>query len=238
MSWCGRLPRDVGVIVVAAGRGRRMGEEMPKQFLPLAGVPVLLRALRPFVSHPDVTETVVVLPATIAANPPEWLAGLRDGTLTLVPGGQERADSVAAGLGALSGACRLVLVHDGARPLVEVETVDRVIAAARAHGAAIAAVPLADTLKRVDERSDHRRIAETVSRRGLWRAQTPQGFLREVLEAAHATRDDESGPPTDDAEMVERLGTPVHIVPGSPRNLKITSPDDLAVAEALLEADA
>lgn len=211
-----------------------MGEETPKQFLPLGGVPVLLRALRPFVAHPDVVETVVVLPADIIATPPAWLAELRAGALTFVPGGEERSDSVAAGLAALSGACRVVLVHDGARPLVDPGTIDRVMEAARTHGAAIAAVPLADTLKRVDDRSDSRRIAETVSRRGLWRAQTPQGFLRDTLEAAHAARDDDSGPPTDDAELVERLGREVHIVPDSPRNLKITSPDDLAIAEALL----
>lgn len=206
-----------------------MGGEVPKQFLPLAGVPLLLRTLRPFVSHPDVTETVVVLPADITANPPEWLAALREGNLTLVPGGEERADSVAAGLGALSGACRIVLVHDGARPLVETDTITRVIAAARTHGAAIAAVPLAETLKQVDEG----RVTGTVPRKGLWRAQTPQGFRREVLEEAHAARA-EGHVPTDDAELVERLGRPVRVVPDSPRNMKVTAPDDLALAEALL----
>ena len=125
------MPRDVGVIVVAAGRGTRLGGT-PKQYRLLAGVPVVLRALRPFASHPDVAQVVLVLPPEEAAAPPDFLSGLRGAGLVLAAGGEERGDSVAAGLAALSRECAVVLVHDGARPFVEREVIDGVIRAARA----------------------------------------------------------------------------------------------------------
>ena len=132
ISWCARLPRDVGVVVVAAGRGTRMGGEPPKQYLPIAGVPLLLRAIRPFASHPDVAQMVVVLAPADAESPPDFLAPLSSDPLTVTAGGRERSDSVAAGLRALRPDCALVLVHDGARPFVDRGVIDAVIAHARA----------------------------------------------------------------------------------------------------------
>jgi 2-C-methyl-D-erythritol 4-phosphate cytidylyltransferase len=222
-SWCARLPRDVGVVVVAAGQGSRLGGEVPKQFLPVAGVPVLLRALRPFASHPDVARVVVVLAPDQAERPPAFLAPLIGSGLTIVAGGRERSDSVAAGLRALPSDCGIVLVHDGARPFVERGVID----------GAVAAVPVSDTLK-AQEPTDPTRVSRTIPRDGLWRAQTPQGFPRRLLEQAYAG--ERPAGATDDASLVEACGAVVRLVPDSARNLKITTREDLALAEALAAA--
>lgn len=226
------MSRDVGVIVVAAGRGTRLGGPTPKQYLPLGGVPVLLHALRPFAAHPDVAHVALVLPPPDAAAPPAWLAPLVGDTLRLVAGGEERRASVAAGLAALPAACTVVLVHDGARPFPPRDAMDAGIAAARQGHAAVPALPVADTLKRADECG---RVLATVPREHLWRAQTPQAFPRELLERAHAAARVESPAATDDAMLVELLGARVDLLPGSARNLKITTADDLALAEWWLE---
>jgi 2-C-methyl-D-erythritol 4-phosphate cytidylyltransferase len=224
------LPRDVGVVVVAAGQGSRLGGEVPKQFLPVGGVPVLLRALRPFTSHPEVARVVVVLAPAHAERPPEFLAPLAGSGLTIVAGGRERADSVAAGLRALPSDCQVVLVHDGARPFVERRVIDAVIAHARAGDGAVAAVPVSDTLKE-QAPDDPTRVSRTVSRDRLWRAQTPQGFPRRLLERAYERERHSTA--TDDASLVEACGAVVRLVPDSSRNLKITTREDLALAEAL-----
>jgi 2-C-methyl-D-erythritol 4-phosphate cytidylyltransferase len=232
-SWCGPLPRDVGVIVVAAGRGERLGGA-PKQYREIAGVPMLLRSIRPFAAHPDVAHVAVVLSPADSARPPEWLAELLGGGLSVVAGGAERQDSVAAGLAALPDACAVVLVHDAARPFASSAVIGAVIERARAGHAAIAAVPVSDTLKRIA--SDGRTIERTVPREDLWRAQTPQGFPRAVLAAAHAaaksSRGEQDAPATDDAALVERNGGSVTVVRDSATNFKITSADDLSLAEA------
>jgi 2-C-methyl-D-erythritol 4-phosphate cytidylyltransferase len=225
----------VGVVVVAAGQGHRLGGEMPKQFLPVGGVPVLLRALRPFVGHPEVAQVVVVLPPDHAERPPAFLASLTGGGLVIAPGGRERSDSVAAGLRVLAAECTVVLVHDGARPFVERGVIDAVIAHARAGEGAVAAVPVSDTLKEQTP-GDPPRVARTVPRDRLWRAQTPQGFPRRLLEEAYARAADPNAA-TDDAALVEACGGAVRLVPDTPRNLKITTREDLAVAEALAAAD-
>jgi 2-C-methyl-D-erythritol 4-phosphate cytidylyltransferase len=193
---------------------------------------MVLRALRPFLAHPEVGRVVLVLPVADAARPPEFLAGLTGERLVLAAGGDTRSDSVAAGLAALGADCAVVLVHDGARPFVERGVIDAVIAHARSGESAIAAVPLSDTLKETTP-SDPTRVARTLPRDGLWRAQTPQAFPRAILLKAyeHATTERLFG--TDDAELVEQLGIPVRIVTDSSRNLKITSPEDLALAELL-----
>ena len=221
----------MGVVVVAAGQGSRFGGDVPKQFLPVAGVPVLLRALRPFVSHPEIAEVVVVLSPTHAERPPQFLAGLAGASLSVVAGGAERSDSVAAGLRALGSACDVVLVHDGARPFVERGVIDAVIAHARAGDGAVAAVPVSDTLKQ-QAAGDPTLVARTVPRDGLWRAQTPQGFPRRLLEQAYV-RTGATAAATDEASLVEACGGAVRIVPDTPRNLKITTREDLALAEAL-----
>ena len=217
---------------MAAGRGTRVGGETPKQFHSIAGVPMVLRALRPFASHPDVAEVVLVLPADAAAAPPDFLRSLGSG-LTIVPGGAARADSVAAGLAALGPDCTIVLVHDAARPFVERAVIDAVIAHARAGEGAVAAIRLSDTLKEAAA-DDPSRVACTVARDGLWRAQTPQGFPRAVLERAHNAAGSDRPAATDDAALVEATGHEVRVYEGAASNFKITTPEDLIVAEALL----
>lgn len=226
------MSRDVGAIVVAAGRGTRFGSATPKQYLDLGGAPVLLHALRPFVSHPEVAQVVVVLPAEDAAAPPDWLHALCGDLLSITIGGDDRAGSVAAGLAALRAECSVVLVHDGARPFPPRGAIDAGIRSARDGHAAVPAVPVAETLKRAD---DFGRILATVSREGLWRAQTPQAFPRHLLERAHAAGRTQGIPATDDAMLVELLGERVDLLPGDARNLKITTADDLALAMWYLE---
>jgi 2-C-methyl-D-erythritol 4-phosphate cytidylyltransferase len=223
------------VVVVAAGRGTRVGGDLPKQYLPLDGVPILLRAVRPFAGHPDVLHVVVVLAPADAARPPEFLSDLAGQTLTITAGGQERSDSVAEGLRALRPGCEIVLVHDGARPFVDRRVIDAVIDYARAGQGAVAAVPLSDTLKEAMG-GDPTVIARTVRRAGLWRAQTPQGFPRRLLEEAYVRAGAGASAATDDASLVEACGGVVRLVPDSPRNMKITTRDDLALAEALAGA--
>jgi 2-C-methyl-D-erythritol 4-phosphate cytidylyltransferase len=227
------LPRDVGVIVVAAGRSTRLESQTPKQYHVLAGVPVLLRALRPFTSHPEVCQVVVVLPPADASSPPPFLTNVVGPGLTLVAGGAERRDSVASGLAALRSDSSVVLVHDGARPFVDRAVIDSVIRYARAGEAAVAAVPLSDTVKE-SATDDATRVERTIPRERLWRAQTPQGFPRALLTRAHAEVRD-GLPATDDAALVEACGGVVRLVPDSARNLKITTPEDLSLAEVLAE---
>lgn len=218
--------------MVAAGRGVRAGGGVPKQFRDLAGVPLLLHALRPFTGHPDVAHVVLVLPADSVDHPPEWLVGLRSEGLMFVAGGAARSDSVRAGLAALRAECRTVLVHDGARPFVERDLIDAVIAGARAGDGIVPAIPEGDTLKQVS--ADGQTVERTVPRERLWRAQTPQGFPREMLASAYARPRSPSA--TDDAGVVEAGGGRVRVIPGSPRNIKVTSPADLELAELLAGA--
>ena len=225
-------PRDVGVVIVAAGRGVRLGGSQPKQYLPIAGTPMLLWAIRPFACHPEVRQVVVVLPLEDATSPPDWLAPHVGDGLRLTAGGPERGDSVANGLAALDGACRIVLVHDAARPFVTRDVLDGVIAGAREGIGAVPAVPVADTLKQANAAGE---VERTVPRDGLWRAQTPQGFPREMLAQAHADARAAGVTGTDDASLVERLGGTVRLVPGDTRNLKVTTADDFALAELLAE---
>jgi 2-C-methyl-D-erythritol 4-phosphate cytidylyltransferase len=244
------LPRDVGAIVVAAGRGVRFGNETPKQYLPIAGVPMVLWALRPFTSHPEVAHVVLVLPPDDAVRIPAFLRDLITAStasapsapsrgsgpaLTVVPGGTHRGDSVRAGLAVLPAECVIVLVHDGARPFADRNVIDTVILYARQGEGAVPAVPLSDTLKEVAA-NDPTRIVRTRPRARLWRAQTPQGFPRPVLEEAHARAARTGHRATDDAALVEAMGVPVRLVPDSSRNIKVTTPEDLALAELLAGA--
>jgi 2-C-methyl-D-erythritol 4-phosphate cytidylyltransferase len=230
------LPRDVGAIVVAAGRGARFGSDTPKQYLPVGGVPIVVRALLPFTSHPDIAQVVLVLPPPDAANPPSFLSALSAiSVLSVVAGGTHRGDSVRAGLAALRAECVVVLVHDGARPFVERSTIDAVLGYARRGQAAVPAIPLSETLKEVFS-DDPTRIVRTRPRARLWRAQTPQGFPRPVLEEAHARAARVGHRATDDAALVESMGLPVRLVPDFSKNIKITTPEDLALAELLAGA--
>jgi 2-C-methyl-D-erythritol 4-phosphate cytidylyltransferase len=238
ISWCVRLPRDVCVIVVAAGRGERLGGDTAKQYQLIRGIPMVLRALRPFISRPEVAQVVLVLPPEDAANPPAFLSALSATSaslLTIVPGGPHRGDSVRAGLNAMRAECVVVLVHDAARPFVDQEVIGAVIGIARCGEGAVPAVPLSDTLKEASP-GDPMRIARTRPRAHLWRAQTPQGFPRAVLEEAHARAVRDRHRATDDAALVETIGVPVRLVLDSARNLKVTTREDLALAELLAVA--
>jgi 2-C-methyl-D-erythritol 4-phosphate cytidylyltransferase len=223
-------PRDVGVVIAAGGRGERAGTTAPKQFREIAGVPMLLRAIRPFAAHPRVADIVVPLPADVVDDPPKWLRDLAGDRLRMVAGGATRAASVASGVAALSEECTFVLVHDAARPFVSPDTVNAIIELVTAGTCAIAAVPVSDTIKRSGP--DGERVLETVRREGLWRAQTPQGFPRQALEQAYAHQD-LSTVATDEAALVEAVGIPVVLVRDSTSNMKVTMPEDFLVAEAL-----
>jgi 2-C-methyl-D-erythritol 4-phosphate cytidylyltransferase len=237
--------------VVAAGSGIRFGGETPKQFHPVGGIPVVLWALRHFTSHPDIAQVVLVLRPADAASPPAFLSELSaplpsasdnstpsvplGQALTMVPGGVHRGDSVRAGLAALRAECAIVLVHDGARPFVGRSVIDAVIGYARRGEGAVPAVPLSDTLKEVRP-DDPTRIVRTRPRAHLWRAQTPQGFPRGILEEAHARAVRTGHRATDDAALVEAMGFPVRLVPDSSNNIKVTTPEDLVLAELLAGA--
>jgi 2-C-methyl-D-erythritol 4-phosphate cytidylyltransferase len=201
-----------------------MGGAVRKQYLEVGGIPVLLRAVRPFIGHPRIGSVVVVLPPADVDAPPAWLAGL-----TLVAGGAERGDSVWNGLRATPADAPAVLVHDGARPFVSAEIIDRVLDAC-VEGGAIAAVQVTDTVKEVGPGGV---ILGTPDRSRLWRAQTPQGFPRAALVRAYERAREEGVAATDDAALFERYCGPVRVVAGSERNLKVTRPADLVLAEAL-----
>ena len=218
----------VGVAVPAAGAGQRMGG-LRKPFLELAGEPVLVHALRPFLDDPRVVAVVVALAEPDASSPPSWLTDL-DARVRVVAGGESRADSVRNALAALPGDVDVVAVHDAARPLVTAGVVGRCIDVAAAGEGAVAGCPAVDTMKEVDP--EHAIVA-TPDRRTLWHAHTPQVFPAAALRRAYAR--DLSGA-TDDAYLVEREGITVRMVDGGPANLKVTRPEDLAIAEAVLRA--
>jgi 2-C-methyl-D-erythritol 4-phosphate cytidylyltransferase/2-C-methyl-D-erythritol 2,4-cyclodiphosphate synthase len=231
-------PPTVGVIIPAGGIGSRLGRERPKQLLDLAGRPMLARTCQAFLEITAIRQVVIAVPAahsqaTIDALRPH-LAPADFDRLVFTVGGLTRQDSVRAGLARLDSAITLVLVHDAARPLVDRATIERCLDAAWEFGAAIAAVPVKDTLKLA---AGGGAIEKTVDRTDLWQAQTPQAMQREYLEraAAGAARTGFVG--TDEASLLEAAAIPVRLVVGSERNLKITHPEDMRLAEALLREE-
>ncbi len=227
-------PPDVGVVIAAGGASRRVGGTELKQFRWVAGKPMLLHSVQRFQARPYVALVVCVLPRTVAGDPPPWLFQCDTERLIVTVGGDTRTESVRNGIEELPAHCRVVLIHDAARPLVTDETIDRVVAEARAGRGAVAALPVVDTLKRVDA---HGRIGGTVGREGLWRAQTPQGFPREMIVRAHRRALTLGLDGTDDAALCEDDGAEVVVVRGSERALKITEEGDFATAEALKGLD-
>jgi 2-C-methyl-D-erythritol 4-phosphate cytidylyltransferase len=218
---------SVGAIIAAAGVGRRFGEG-DKLFAPLAGRPLIAHTLMTFEVCRAVDTVVLVLAEENLERGRGLVASAGfDKVAAICRGGPRRQDSVHLGLEALPE-CRWVVVHDGARPLVTAALIEAGLTAAVETGAAIAAVPLADTLK---EATEDGMIARTLDRRNLWCAQTPQVFERELLREAHRLAQGEA---TDDAALVEALGRRVKVFPGSPRNLKVTTAGDLVMAQALL----
>ena len=218
----------VALLVPAGGAGRRMGG-VHKPMLEIAGRPMLERSLAPFLDRSDVVHVIVALPEELCADPPAWLTA--DARVRVVAGGAERGDSVRNALDVLGDDVDVILVHDAARPLVTDVIIERCIRAAAGGRAAIAAVPVVDTIKEVDEGG---RIVATPDRRRLWAAQTPQAFPAAMLRSAHAQAAREGVGATDDAALVARYGDEVIVVEGDPGNLKITTPADIAVAEALI----
>ena len=219
-------------IVAAAGRGTRFGRGRAKQFVELGGVPVIVHTLRRFERSETVGETVVVLPAdeTAAFVALAGRYGLRK-LARVVAGGATRGESIWRGLQAVRAATAgVVAVHDGVRPFVTPAEIDRVVRAAAETGAALLAAPATDTLKEVRGC----RVTRTLDRSAVWHAQTPQCFRFDLLRRAYESALAEGLDATDDSALVERLGVSVSVVEGSARNVKITRPEDLAVAEVLL----
>ena len=223
-------PRDVGVVIVAGGGSTRTTGKELKQFRWVAGKPALLHSVQTFMARADVVGVVVVLPRDYVADPPPWLFQCDVERLMISVGGRTRTESVYNGLEDLPDEAAVVLVHDAARPLVGDATIDRVVQSARNGVSAIAALPVVDTLKEVDADGT---IVRTVNRERLWRAQTPQGFPREVIVRAHRHAKTAGLSATDDAALCEAVGERVVVVRGSERALKITEDTDFDRAEAL-----
>lgn len=220
----------VTAIIVAGGRGVRVGGGVPKQLLAIGGASILRHSVLACDGHPAVNELVVVLPADLIPTG-EVLVGETQRPCRIVSGGVRRQDSVRAGFAAVSPTADVVLVHDAARPFVTADVIDRVIAAAVETGAAIPAVAVADTVKRAAVDRARRSVVETVPREELWLAQTPQGFRRDVLARA-VVAGESAVDATDEARLVELAGGAVAIVDGDRRNVKITTADDVAEARA------
>lgn len=225
----------VVAVVPAAGRGLRMGRDTPKQYLLLGGLPLLVHSLR-------VLDESDAISAVVLATPQPDLDYCRQDIVArygfkkirqVVAGGAERQDSVRLGLAAVGSEAEIVLVHDAVRPFLTASMIAQVVEAAQKHGAAIVAIPMRDTVKRAGPDG---LIEETVDRKPLWLAQTPQAFKRALLEEAHANAHRDGFRATDDAQLVERLGHRVAIVEGSTDNIKVTRPEDLAMGESILAA--
>ena len=227
---------QVFVILPAAGLGTRMAGPQPKQFLSLAGIPILIHSLRAFAAVPRVTAIyVAVRKAEIERVEAQvWEYGFA-GRVHVVEGGDSRQESVSNALAALPAAeDDIVLVHDAVRPLIDAATIERTIEAVAQHGAAIVGMPAIDTIKQVERTAHGALVTATIPREFVVLAQTPQGFRYGLLQkaVAEATADGFVG--TDEASIVERAGLPVAVVPGSQVNLKITQPGDLELAEFYL----
>ncbi len=222
---------DVWSVVVAAGRSERFAGELPKQFVPVAGVPVAQWAIDTFRAHPAVAGVTAVVPAAACERPPGWLAELEDSGVLLCPGGATRTESVRAGLETVPANVSLVAVHDGVRPLVTAKMISRVLSEAGPDWGTIAARRVTDTLK---EATAEGTVARTVDRAHLWRAETPQVFGRELLIDVYCRAGEEGQHGTDSAGLYERYGIPVRLVEICDPNLKLTSRSDFAIVEALL----
>ncbi|MCO7176840.1 2-C-methyl-D-erythritol 4-phosphate cytidylyltransferase [Sporolactobacillus kofuensis] len=226
---------DYQVVVLAAGQGRRMGTGGNKVLLDLAGDPVIIHTLRVFETDPSCTGIVLV----IRKDEREQFLNLIEGyhlkkVRKFVEGGKERQESVRYGLAAIETDQKsTVLIHDGARPFVTRQGITRVAEAAAEYGAALLAVPVKDTIKE----ATHFSVKRTLERKSLWAAQTPQAFRLSVIRRAHQESVETHFVGTDDASLVEQMGVPVKIVEGSYRNIKLTTPEDLVIAQIFLERE-
>ena len=222
---------NFAVIFPAAGRSSRFGDSKQKKvFAELDGRAVWLRAVEPFINRDDVAQTIAVIaPEDRELFERRFRPSVAFMNIQVIEGGAERSDSVARALEVLDPACEFVAVHDAARPCLTSELVDAVFDAARAHGAALLALPVADTLKRAGA---DQFTTETLPRDGLYLAQTPQVFRRDLLQRALALTDEDV---TDEAALVEQLGVRVAIFAGDEHAFKVTTPLDFLIAQAILE---
>lgn len=226
-------PNRVAALIVAAGQGTRMGTQAKKQYMTLRNRPVLAHTLITFEKCDAVGEIFLVIPrGDDSYCKKEIIAPLRTNKpIHLVSGGATRQESVYNGLRAIDGRFDLVVIHDGVRPLVKTERITECIRVAEKYGSCILAVPASDTIKTVDE---HDCVIVTKKRHMIRLAQTPQAFHYDIIMGAHVASQKEAYVGTDDAELVERFGKVVKVIPGDPYNIKITTPEDLKFAEALL----
>jgi len=236
----------IAAIVVGAGSGKRFAGNENKIFAKVEGQPLFLKALQLFINREDVCQTILAVSSQdMEQVKSKFGANLGFMGVRVVEGGAERADTVAMALAVVDEEAEFIAVHDAVRPCVAADWIDAVIAEATKSGAAIPAVALTGTIKRIS--SDHV-IEETVPREGLWQAQTPQVFRKAVLTAAYAARGTAASAdgggnvdgggghlPTDDAQVVEASGHAVTVIQGDPRNIKITTPGDLTLASAILK---
>jgi len=224
----------VGAIIAAAGAGRRMKADRPKQFLVLDGVPILVSTLRKFDASTRIDHIVIAAPRETVKEVGELVAGAGlEKPIIAIEGGERRQDSVEMAMRHLDSETEIVVVHDGVRPFVSLDEIEQVVAEAARSGAAILAIPITDTVKEVQRDS----VKSTLSREPLVLAQTPQAFRRDLLSEAFdvARKDGYYG--TDEASLVERLGRTVSVLRGSDRNIKITRPTDLSLARFLLDEE-
>lgn len=225
----------VSAIIAAGGRGQRLGAGIPKQLLTVNGQSLLQRSVSLFVAHPEIDEVVVALPPDLAAEPPPYLRASPK-PLRIVAGGPRRQDSVANAFAAVAEQADVVVIHDAARPFATPALISRTIAAAAESGAALAAMRARDTVKRAGAEATAM-VAETIPRESIYLAQTPQAFTRRVLRDALALSEADVDA-TDEASLAERAGHPVRLVEGEQSNIKITTQEDLAVADALAQPQA
>ena len=224
----------VGAIIAAAGFGRRMKADRPKQLLALNGIPIIIHTIRKFDISRVIDYIIVTAPRESVIEVSELVKSAEfQKPVIVVQGGERRQDSVASGLNYLQPGTDIVAVHDGVRPFVSTDDIENAVLQAERTGAAVLAVPIVDTVKQVEKDV----IDSTLTREHLVLAQTPQVFRTEILKQAfdRATKDEYYG--TDESSLVERLGHPVAIVRGSERNIKITRPSDLSLARAFLEEE-
>ena len=224
---------QTSAIILAAGLGKRFGGA--KQFADLQGEPLILRTLKAFEASPAIHSYVLAAPAPEQASLQDWGQKYAlNKLLAVLPGGYERQDSMVCGFRALK-TCDVVLVHDGARPLVSLDLIQKVAEAAYNNGAAIPGLPLVETLKKVGAGG---RVISTVDRRQFMRVQTPQGFRYALLQEAIFEAEKDKFYGTDEAMLIERMGFPVTVIPGEARNLKVTLPEDLELASFYLNTAA
>ncbi|MCD5390542.1 2-C-methyl-D-erythritol 4-phosphate cytidylyltransferase [candidate division NPL-UPA2 bacterium] len=223
----------VTAIVPAAGRGMRMREDISKQYLPLAGKPILAHTLLAIEHCPAIDEIILAVRESDIAYCQEEV--VKKFTLKkvkeIIAGGERRQDSVYQALKRMGPNCDLVLIHDSVRPFITEEIILRTIKETKLHGAVATAVPLTDTIKQGDGGGF---VKKTLSRDELWSIQTPQGFKYSLIQKACSQAHEDGFYGTDDAGLVERIGHPVKMIEGSPENIKITTPEDLIIAEAIL----